>query len=379
MILIFAIVGLLFWNIRQVCGGVKGSLIAGAFLVLTFGSFLLSREGVIFSYLQAVMLVWICQALWMFLVWDVYRVGRRIYAKTPLAEPVVKRQAGFIFGASFALMVVFLCYGIPHNEDYKLRFKNIELTPVQASKDSVPHQSFTAIFFSDIHLDALSNPEKLERMVTESMAIRPDFVLFGGDLADIHDSLLTKAGYDTLMNRLVKTAKIGAVAIEGNHEAFMEKSGSDPVGWLRRVGFTVLEDSSACFPDSTEGSPKVCFTGRVDFQVARSRDVPRKPLADLVPSLYKDSVDAPWILMDHQPKGIEEGYAGRLPDFALSGHTHDGQFFPLTSFIGCFWRIAYGEGELDGVKWLVSSGVDSWGPPVRVGSDTEMWVLRFEL
>jgi hypothetical protein len=107
--------------------------------------------------------------------------------------------------------------------------------------------------------------------------------------------------------------------------------------------------------------------------VARTRDMERRALVELVPS-----GDLPWILLDHQPKGIEPGYSGRLPDYALSGHTHDGQFFPGTVVIGFVWRIAYGEGVLDGVRWLVSSGVDCWGPPVRVGSDAEMRVIRFE-
>ena len=85
----------------------------------------------------------------------------------------------------------------------------------------------------------------------------------------------------------------------------------------------------------------------------------------------------PWILLDHQPKGIEPGHSGRLPDFALSGHTHNGQFLPGTVVINFVWRLAYGEGVLDGVRWLVSAGVDCWGPPVRVGSDADMWVVRF--
>jgi len=85
----------------------------------------------------------------------------------------------------------------------------------------------------------------------------------------------------------------------------------------------------------------------------------------------------PWIVLDHQPKGIEKEHTGRLPDFALSGHTHNGQFFPGTIVIKWGWRLVYGLGELDGVKWLVSSGIDCWGPPVRVGSDTEMWLIRF--
>ena len=57
-----------------------------------------------------------------------------------------------------------------------------------------------------------------------------------------------------------------------------------------------------------------------------------------------------------KPKGIEPEYSGRQPDYALSGHTHNGQFFPGNIVINFVWRLAFGEGTLDGVRWLVSAG-----------------------
>ena len=39
--------------------------------------------------------------------------------------------------------------------------------------------------------------------------------------------------------------------------------------------------------------------------------------------------------------------------------------------------LDYGLGKINNAPWLVSSGVDSWGPPVRIGSDTEIWFLSF--
>ena len=227
-------------------------------------------------------------------------------------------------------------------------------------------KSFTAVFFSDVHVDPLFRRAKLERMIASVDSIAPDYLLFGGDLADVSTMQLDEWGYDSLFRQLTSKAKVAAVAINGNHESMQERGGSDPDAWMRKVGFVVLDDSSACIGQA-------CFTGRTDFQVARSRGIERVPLASLAPN---DSVRS-WILMDHQPKGIEPEYSGRLPDFALSGHTHDGQFFPGTIVINFVWRIAFGEGMLDGVRWLVSAGVDCWGPPVRVGSDADMWVIRF--
>ena len=161
---------------------------------------------------------------------------------------------------------------------------------------------------------------------------------------------------------------MAAIAIDGNHEGFLEREGSDFKKWMQNNGFVVLEDSTVC-------TPFACITGRIDHNVAKIRDIERKPLFGLRPTVEESKL--PWLLLDHQPRGIEEDHPGRRPDFAMSGHTHNGQFFPGTLIINWVWRLAYGIGELDQVKWLVSSGVDSWGPPVRIGSDTEVWFLRF--
>jgi hypothetical protein len=260
---------------------------------------------------------------------------------------------------SVVMTIVFLAIGVGNNENFKVR----------EIKVAVPTESeFTAVFLSDLHIDPLFNREKIERIVHVCDSLHPDFVLFGGDFSDVVDSTLSAWEYDLLTQKLAATARMAAIAIDGNHEGFLEHKGSNYKKWMQDNGFVVLEDSTVC-------TPLACFTGRVDYSVAKIRDIERKPLFDLRPPT--DAAKSPWLLLDHQPRGIEPDHPGRRPDFAMSGHTHNGQFFPGTVIINWVWRLAYGLGELDQVKWLVSSGVDSWGPPVRVGSDTEVWFLRF--
>jgi hypothetical protein len=246
--------------------------------------------------------------------------------------------------------------------------RNAEAVDAEGVLSESRPRAFTVVFFSDIHVDPLFRRTKLERIIADVDSIAPDYLLFGGDLADVSMEQLDKWGYDSLFRKLTAVPKVAAVAVNGNHEGMQEGSGVTPGEWMRKVGFVVLDDSCACIGPT-------CFTGRTDFQVAYRRGVERIPLEALAPH---DSV-RPWLLLDHQPKGIEPDYSGRLPDYAFSGHTHDGQFFPGTVIINLVWRLAYGEGILDGVRWLVSAGVDCWGPPVRVGSDADMWVVRFEL
>ena len=360
---------LIYINVSPVLPGRKGKLLALGVLLAIFAG-MSARGTFVGSLAVAFFSVWLCQALLLYILWGIFRGVRRAVTRRALDGRSVMLASRGLLVATVAMTLGLCAYGVPHNANYVLRETTMKL-PADAA---IPG-GFTAVFFSDIHVDPLFDRAKLERMIADVDSIAPDYLLFGGDLADVPTLTLDEWGYDTLFRKLTAGAKVAAVAINGNHEGMQERGGSDPDAWMRKVGFVVLDDSSACIGSA-------CFTGRTDFQVARGRGVERRPLAELVPvEVPADSGSVqtvrPWILLDHQPKGIESGYSGRLPDFALSGHTHNGQFFPGNFVINLVWRRAYGEGVLDGVHWLVSAGVDCWGPPVRVGTDADMWVVRF--
>ena len=40
-------------------------------------------------------------------------------------------------------------------------------------------------------------------------------------------------------------------------------------------------------------------------------------------------------------------------------------------------KLSEGYGVLDGIPWFVSSGIGSWGAPVRIGSKTELVIFDF--
>ncbi len=393
---------LIYINVSSVAKDKTGKIIGAAVLfVLFLGMFL--RSTLIGSLIVTFFAVWLPNSLILYIPWTLYRIGYYFTQPHHLSRHLVRRVSRYLLGITCAFTFIFIGYGMQHNDEYKTNLLTIDLPGVYT-------ESFTAIFFSDIHVDPLFKAQKLERFIAQVDSIKPDYLLFGGDLADITTEKMDHAGYDSLFKKLTAGAKVAAVAINGNHEAFMANSDNSPEEWMRKVGFVVLDDSTACLGG-------VCFTGRTDFTVARSRDTERKPLSELIPDSIKivehvkDTTDSladstrtvaaqdstmdtvaaapeitydtiplyrPWILLDHQPKGIEKSHTGRLPDFALSGHTHNGQFFPVTFLIDYVWKLAYGKGALSGVLWLVSSGFDCWGPPVRLGSDSEIWVIKFK-
>ena len=393
LFVLLAALALVYVNLSTLAKGKAGQIIALSVLVLLFVS-MAFRDTWAGCVAVAFFAVWLANALLLYIPWTLYHIGYYFTQPHHLSRHFVRRVSRGLLGVTVGIALAIFAYGVPHNDDYKVMNLTLDL-PSQYTED------FTAVFFSDIHVDPLFKAEKLRRFIAQVDSIKPDYLLFGGDLADVSMEQLDAWGYDSLFKMLTSRAKVAAVAVNGNHESMQERAGSYPNEWMRKVGFVVLDDSTACIE-------KACFTGRTDYMVAHGRDVSRRPLAELIPDsiqlteIPKDSMAAvvakdsigdsmatviaydttvvhrPWILLDHQPKGIEKGYVDRLPDMALSGHTHDGQFFPVTFIIDYVWKVAYGKGALGGVLWLVSSGFDCWGPPVRFGSDSEIWIIKFK-
>ena len=383
LFVLLAALALVYVNLSTLAKGKAGQIIALSVLVLLFVS-MAFRDTWAGSVAVAFFAVWLANALLFYIPWTLYRIGYYFTQPHHLSRHFVRRVSRGLLGVTVGVALAIFAYGVPHNDDYKMMDLTVDL-PSQYT------EGFTAVFFSDIHVDPLFKAEKLQRFIAQMDSIKPDYLLFGGDLADVSMEQLDAWGYDSLFKMLTSKAKVAAVAVNGNHESMQERAGSNPNDWMRKVGFVVLDDSTACIG-------KACFTGRTDYMVARGRDALRRPLAELIPDSLqlteipqdsmaaeatKDSIgdSAAVVAYDttivHRP-GIEKGHVGRLPDMALSGHLHDGQFFPVTFIINYVWKVAYGKGALGGVFWLVSSGFDCWGPPVRFGSDSEIWIIKFK-
>ena len=346
----------LFFKIRNAFSGKFRNILSGSILIFFLVS-IFCRNVYGFHFFSYFFFVWFLFTLFFFVFADIIKIPF-LFFKTKKWVLSAKYTARILISFSFLITGSFFIYGTSHNNNYEKREATISV-----SKNAKP---FSAIFFSDIHLDYSFQKEKLERFIKDLKEIKPDYILFGGDLADISVEQLTELGFDSLMQEIGKQAKIKAYAIKGNHEIYMEKSGSNSMEWLSENGFEILNDSTVC--DSI-----LCVTGRVDLNAEKITKTERKLLSELLPE--NDSL--PWILLDHQPKGVQE-ILKQKPTIALSGHTHNGQFFPVTIFIHWIWNLAYGFGNLNEIPWLVSSGFDCWGPKIRVHSDSEFWILHFK-
>jgi predicted MPP superfamily phosphohydrolase len=82
------------------------------------------------------------------------------------------------------------------------------------------------------------------------------------------------------------------------------------------------------------------------------------------------------VLLAHRPSNLA------IPDEAgvglqLSGHTHRGQFWPWTLVADrVHGKFAYGLNRHGRLQVFTSSGVGTWGPPFRLGTRSEIVLVR---
>ena len=77
---------------------------------------------------------------------------------------------------------------------------------------------------------------------------------------------------------------------------------------------------------------------------------------------------------NHLPVAAEAGVS-----LQVSGHTHRGQYFPFTAIVRrMYGKFAYGLNRFGELQVYTSCGVGTWGPPMRLGSNPEIVLIRFE-
>ncbi|ANU27365.1 metallophosphoesterase [Planococcus versutus] len=207
---------------------------------------------------------------------------------------------------------------------------------------------------SDFHLGFLSGKRHLQRFVDQTNALDPDVVFLAGDLVDDDPVWYARYGMSEVMTQLKPS--LGVYGVLGNHEYYGKKI---PllVKVMNQSGVKILRDETVLIAD------RFYVTGRED-----RTNQNRLSLAALKPQESK----LPWLVMDHTPADLKTP-SGLGVDFHMSGHTHKGQMWPNHLLTKRMFELDYGYRLLRGTHFLVSSGFGFWGPPLRIGSRSELW------
>ena len=222
--------------------------------------------------------------------------------------------------------------------------------------DSV--KTLDLVVASDIHLGTIIGARRLDAIVDTINRLNPDLVLLPGDIVDEDLGPVIKQDLGEKLKMI--RAKLGVFAITGNHEYI--GGVEEACKYLADHNITVLRDSSV----NVNGA--IYLVGREDRSITQFSRKTRKPLSELMVDVDKQQ---PIILMDHQPIGLDEA-AEHGVDLQLSGHTHHGQIWPFNLITKAIYELSWGYKKKGETHVYVSSGVGTWGPPVRLGNKPEI-------
>jgi predicted MPP superfamily phosphohydrolase len=220
---------------------------------------------------------------------------------------------------------------------------------------------------SDLHLGTIVGNKKLQVLVDRMNSLKPDLILLPGDVIDDDIKPFIRHNMGGIMKQL--KAPLGVYAVLGNHE-YMGGHIKEFTEQMRASGIDVLMDRSVRIADS------FYVIGRKDKAAESIKPNGRMQLEELLADVDQS---IPLILMDHQPHRLDKAEAAGV-DVMLSGHTHRGQMMPNHYITRRLFELDWGYLKKGNLHAIVSSGYGTWGPPIRIGSRSEIieLVITFE-
>lgn len=295
---------------------------------------------VFFCYLCAVLLILLMTLLAVDIVHLVFPFGKKVFGFCVLFITAVVSVYGFIHAAS-----------------PKLKEVTIELSHLE--------REVTAVQLSDVHLGHFRGRKHLQKLVDMVEQADPEVVFFTGDFIE--------SWYNCSGDVIEPVRGITAPVffVDGNHDTYVDAA--HVKGLCRAAGMRVLENETVEYAglqivglDYMVADEKA----RDSMHAARSGETIRSAMPKMGVS---DSL--PTIVLHHSPVGagyMEEAGA----DLFLAGHTHGGQFFPLTLINDRMFEYNRGLYHREGMEVYVSCGSGTFGLPLRIGTDSEVTLLH---
>ena len=284
-----------------------------------------------------------------------------------------KTAAGVCLLICLAVTFTTVPYGFVHAQNFRISRYEISVDKAVPENDE---KQMKIVFISDLHLSVNTHYKTIERMTEVINREDADVVLVGGDIltSSLH-ALKDPDRYAKLLSGI--KAGYGVYAVCGNHDVEEDLFGGFPVTPVEKAfrtkemdaffdscGFKMLHDQVVTFGG-------IQLAGRDDGEKAGNGAKKRMSVQEI---MKECDPSYPHIVLEHEPveyKELKEHGA----DLVLSGHTHAGQFFPGTVTCRLFFENIWGYKKIDGLDTIVSSGIGYYGPPMRIGCDSEIAVI----
>lgn len=258
---------------------------------------------------------------------------------------------------------------------------------VEVSSERLPEgfDGLRIVHFSDLHIGTLVHPEReMKRLVRTIDALRPDLVVFTGDLVNIRYTELDSAAM-RILSQL--RAPLGVVSNIGNHDTGVyvkdtlalpvEVNTDSLVARQRRMGWRLPDNETEYL---VRGGDTITLSG-ISFDPAFRRERHDRNVGMNIGATYEGVSRTPYnITLSHLPQLWDRIRELGYGDLTLSGHVHAMQ---IKARIGkwrfsparLFYKRWSGRYDEEGSTLYINDGIGYVGFPMRLGAYPEITVI----
>ncbi len=267
--------------------------------------------------------------------------------------PYLKTVSIVLLAFIFILSIVSVINGLKFPEVKKIVLEYKDL-PENLNGYKIVH-------LSDLHLGSIKRKNWTKHLVSIVNKLNPDLILMTGDLIDRGVQHM-KEDFYTL--KKLKT-KDGVFTVTGNHEFYSK--------YKLFVELTDKTGIKRVKNECVKIAPNLEIVGMDDPEVRQFFNE-KITLEEIINNCSKDSFK---IFLYHRPEYFDKTvkYGIRLQ---LSGHTHNGQIFPVNIIVSLVYKYPYGLYKKGDSYIYTTSGASTWGPPMRLFSKNEVVLITLK-
>jgi len=341
------------------------SFISSALLLRFGGDFILFK------------LFYLASAFWLGLVINIFLFSILAWLVILLLRLQRIRIKSIIGPLAIFAALIYSIYGVWNAFDPQIKEIKVDI-------HNLSHQwkGKKVIHLADLHLGRINGLSFAQKVVDQVNSQNPDMVVITGDLFDGMGS--DPKMFINILNELKSTH--GTYFVTGNHEAYLGIGGVLDI--LADSNMKILDNSMVVVDGLQIVGISYPEFGSINGRISILED-----LED-----YDSETSS--ILLYHTPTNIELGSKNGDEqhndtywspdvnfnkakemgvDLQLSGHTHGGQIYPFNLITKAIYDgYDYGLNTEGNFNIYTSSGVGTWGPPMRTVNKSEIVLIVLE-